>query len=109
MSPAADPVSHRSDNKFNNHYFLITILSGGKLTIYWERCDICGRYHPLRQCTMDPELMVCVHCCIACPRREKCPNPVWGLAYRRVVLKKAAPKIDEKKKLLEELLSKLEK
>jgi len=58
---------------------------------------------------MDPELMVCVHCCIACPRREKCPNPVWGFAYRRVVVKKAAPKIDEKKKLLEELLSKLEK
>ena len=44
-----------------------------------------------------------------CPRREKCPNPVWGFAYRRVVVKKAAPKIDEKKKLLEELLSKLEK
>ncbi|MEB3756343.1 MAG: hypothetical protein GSR79_05735 [Desulfurococcales archaeon] len=46
-------------------------------TLAWERCDICGRHGPVRECSLKPGLMVCPWCCLTCPEREKCPNPVW--------------------------------
>ncbi|OYT41055.1 MAG: hypothetical protein B6U89_00010 [Desulfurococcales archaeon ex4484_58] len=77
------------------------------MTIYWEQCSLCGRYHSTRQCTLNPDVMVCVYCCISCPVRNKCPKPVWRFEFEKPVTPKPIP--DEKKKLMEELLSKLEK
>ncbi len=81
------------------------------MTIYWERCGICGRYHVTKQCTMYPDLMVCPHCCLTCIHRSKCPRPVWYPTIRlkpipQVVRKKSS---DEAKKVLLDLLSKLDK
>ncbi|MET1160773.1 MAG: hypothetical protein ABWW65_07425 [Thermoprotei archaeon] len=80
------------------------------LTIYWERCSVCGRYEPTRQCTMHNELMVCPHCCISCPLRSICPRPVWKLEIRveKPVVAKTGIREDIKKKLMDELFSKLE-
>ena len=47
------------------------------MTIYWERCSICGRHYPTKTCWLHPELNVCPHCCLLCPERSICPNPAW--------------------------------
>ncbi|MCE4614738.1 MAG: hypothetical protein F7B60_04330 [Desulfurococcales archaeon] len=46
-------------------------------TLSWERCDICGRHGPVRECGLKPGLMVCPWCCLMCPERDNCPNPAW--------------------------------
>jgi len=76
------------------------------MTIYWERCSICGLHRPTRTCVMDEELMVCPHCCLACPRRNVCPNPVWKFEIPARKMKKT--KKSEAQKVLMDLLSKLE-
>jgi hypothetical protein len=76
------------------------------LTIYWERCDVCGRYLPTRQCTLHPELNVCIYCCLSCPERSRCPKPAWELKI--VKLAKPSLSLEEKKKIMGELFSKLE-
>ena len=86
------------------------------MTIYWERCNICGRYRPVKQCTMNPDLMVCIHCCLLCPLRNVCPKLVWILdvskkkaeAPKAVKPKAVKPKSEEAKKVLLDLLSRLE-
>ncbi len=80
------------------------------MTIYWERCSICGRYHAVKQCTLNPDIMVCPHCCLACPLRSKCPKPVWYPEIRekhRVPQAKKAGERGEAQKVLMDLLSKL--
>ncbi len=47
------------------------------MTIYWERCSICGRHYPTKTCWLHPELSVCPHCCLLCPERGHCPQPAW--------------------------------
>ncbi len=47
------------------------------MTIYWERCSVCGRHLPTKTCWLHPEQQVCVFCCVFCPERSVCPNPVW--------------------------------
>lgn len=79
------------------------------MTIYWERCSICGRYHAVKQCTLIPDLMVCPYCCLACSLREKCPRPVWYRTVKPVAVKKPiTAKKAEAKKVLMDLLTKLE-
>ncbi|ADV65484.1 hypothetical protein Desmu_1187 [Desulfurococcus mucosus DSM 2162] len=75
------------------------------MTIYWERCSVCGYHSPVKQCTLFPDLMVDAKCCLLCPKRGVCPKPAWrfeGLVERGVV----SP--DERRKLLVELLERLE-
>ncbi len=81
------------------------------MTFYWERCDICGRHKPTRQCWLHPERMVCAYCCIACPERNVCPHPVWFPSLRVAASRPAGrrrPGKEEARKALEELLRKLE-
>ncbi len=75
------------------------------MTIYWERCSVCGRYESTRQCTLHPELMVCIYCCLTCVERNKCPRPAWRFESEKPVAPKTIS--EEKKKLMEDLLSKL--
>ncbi len=77
------------------------------MSIYWERCDVCGRHRPTRQCWLHPERSVCPYCCLACPERNQCPRPAWFPSLRGVVPRAAETK-EEAKKALEELLRKLE-
>lgn len=81
------------------------------MTIYWERCSICSRYHVVKECVLYNDLIVCPHCCISCPYRDKCPRPIWLIkvpvrkpveAKKPVVMKKRAEKI------LLDLLSRLD-
>ncbi|MET1102171.1 MAG: hypothetical protein ABWW69_06840 [Pyrodictiaceae archaeon] len=81
------------------------------MTIFWERCSICGRYYPTKTCWLHPERNICPYCCLTCPEWNECPNRVWS--PRITVTKKEA--IEEKKEMreeakaiLEELLKKLE-
>ncbi|RLG80644.1 MAG: hypothetical protein DRO13_03255 [Thermoprotei archaeon] len=78
------------------------------MTIYWERCSICGKYESTRQCVMFPDIMTCIHCCVACINRDRCPKPVWivEVKHRKLVVPKR-PVEDIKKKVMEELFSKL--
>ena len=76
------------------------------MTIYWDRCQVCGRYVTTKQCTLHPEISVCIHCCLSCVERDKCPRPVWEIRLRKPVEAKA--RLEDKKKLMEELLSKLD-
>jgi len=76
------------------------------LTIFWERCSICGRYITTRQCTLHPEVSVCIHCCLSCVERSSCPKPVWEIKIAKPV--KPIAKLEDKKKIMEELLSKLD-
>ncbi len=77
------------------------------MTIYWERCGLCMKHKPARQCSMEPALMVCASCCVICPRRSTCPRPVWlrELGVVKPVEARAEP--SEREKILEELLSRL--
>ncbi|MGC8953871.1 MAG: hypothetical protein ACP5N5_04035 [Desulfurococcus sp.] len=78
------------------------------LTIYWERCDVCGYYRPVKQCTLFQNLLVDAVCCISCPKRSECPRPVWRV--EAVLEKPAQPRLaspEERRRLLMELLGKL--
>ena len=80
-------------------------IRGLYMTIYWDRCDLCGQYRPTSKCSLFPEIMVDVHCCFACPHREgKCKTPVWRvetLIQPQVSRKGLSDR--EKEKLLKEL------
>ena len=77
------------------------------MTIYWERCGLCMKHRPSRQCGMDNSLMVCASCCVVCPKRSVCPRPVWlrDLGVAQVAERGAEP--SKREKILEELLSRL--
>ncbi len=87
------------------------------MTIYWERCDICGRHLPTKTCWLHPELSVCPHCCLLCPERNLCPNPAWFPTLRLSEVRVEAGasssdrgsgmSVEEKRRKLEELLRKL--
>ncbi len=77
------------------------------MTIYWERCSICGRYHAVKQCTLYNDVLVCPHCCLTCPKRNECPKPVWYAEIKPIV-KKAVPRRKEVEKVFMDLLSMLE-
>ncbi|WP_048061534.1 hypothetical protein [Hyperthermus butylicus] len=79
------------------------------MSIYWERCSICGRHRPTRQCWLHPERIICPYCCLACPERSICPRPAWFPTLRHVQpAAKPQPKLEEARRALEELLRKLE-
>ena len=61
------------------------------MTIYWERCSICGRHYPTKTCWLHPELNVCPHCCLLCPERSICPNPVWFPNLRLEAVREEQP------------------
>jgi len=77
------------------------------VSIYWERCDICGKHRPTKQCWLHPERSICPYCCLACPERDICTNPAWfpGLRLRDARTHRRA---EDARKALEELLRKLE-
>ena len=81
------------------------------MSIFWERCDVCGRHRPTRQCWLHPERSVCPYCCIACPERPICPKPAW---YPQLRVSEARPERrppprgGEARKALEDLLRRLE-
>lgn len=77
------------------------------MTIFWDQCNICGRYISTRQCTLHPEINVGIHCCLACIERNKCPKPVWIIKITKPV--ESLTRLEVKKKLMEELISKLDK
>lgn len=74
------------------------------MTIFWERCSICDKHRPIKQCWLHPERDVCSYCCIICPERDECPNPVW---FTRVQIRVSAKRREEKARALEELLKRL--
>jgi len=75
------------------------------VSIYWEKCSTCWRHHPVRQCWLHPEDMVCVYCCLACPERRGCPRPAWLRELKPV--EAAGGGGAEAKKVLESLLERL--
>ncbi len=78
------------------------------MTIFWERCSICGRHRPTRQCWLHPERSVCPYCCIACPERGACPRPAWYPNLRLAERSVGREEGGEARKALEELLRRLE-
>ncbi|ALL01086.1 hypothetical protein Pyrde_1038 [Pyrodictium delaneyi] len=79
------------------------------MSIFWERCSICGRHRPLRQCWIHSDRNICAYCCIACPERKVCPKPVWFPELRepRITRDRSEERV-EARKALEELLKRLE-
>ncbi len=77
------------------------------MSIFWERCSVCGRHRPLKQCWLHPERSVCPYCCIACPERSVCERPAWYPSIKAAVPRRGheAGKAQE---VLEELLRRLE-
>jgi len=52
--------------------------------------------------------MVCSYCCLSCPKRSICHNPVW-LPVLKVALKtEVKPRRREAEKIILDLLSRLE-
>ena len=80
------------------------------MTIYWERCSICEKHQPTRQCWLVSSIMVCANCCIFCLDRSNCSNPVWipTIKFETKYLVESRAK-DETRKALEDLLKRLEK
>jgi len=81
------------------------------VTIYWERCSVCGRYEAVRQCTLYKDVLVDIHCCILCVKRSVCPAPAWRIALpaKPVTQARAGVSVEERKRLIDELTSLLEK
>jgi hypothetical protein len=81
------------------------------MTIYWERCSVCGRYESVRQCTLFKDLLVDIHCCILCVKRSVCPAPAWKITIpaKPVPQAREGLSMEEKKRLIDELTSLLEK
>lgn len=75
------------------------------MSFYWERCSICGKHRPTKQCWLHPERQVCPYCCIACPERSVCPNPVWYPELRASEPRRRGR--EEARRALEELLERL--
>lgn len=71
------------------------------MTIYWERCNVCGANRPVLECALNPGLLVDIHCCVSCAKRSSCPRPVWTITV--AAPRKEGPGIEERKKILEEL------
>ncbi len=83
------------------------------MVMYWSRCDICGKYIVVSECTLTPGLNVCPHCCVLiCVYRENlCQSPIW-LPELKAKLKTMATvtrKEERVEKVLMDLLKRLEK
>lgn len=82
------------------------------MTMYWERCDICGRYEPTRACWLHSEVQICATCCLLCSERNHCRTPSWffkvkPLTREEVAIKEKKAAEEKIQKVLEELLGKL--
>lgn len=78
------------------------------MTIYWLRCDVCGRHRPTMKCSMVGEgtIEVCPHCYVLLGLAEKCREKAWGIGLP--ARPEAAEKKTDKLKEIEDLLSMLE-
>lgn len=81
------------------------------MTIYWERCDLCGGYKPTRKCSLIPDIYIDVHCCVSCIYwMNKCKNPAWKIESTSMrVSTRQTLSSAEKESLLKELTSLLGK
>ncbi len=83
------------------------------MVIYWSRCDICGKYIVVSECTLTPGLNVCPHCCVLiCMYRENlCRTPVWfpKLKAKVKAMEAVSRKEERIEKVLMDLLKRLEK
>ena len=81
------------------------------MTIYWERCDFCGKHEPTLRCTLYSDSQVCVQCCISCIRRGTCPVPAWlphvGVKVEEARAEVEVEEAEKVKSVLEELLKRL--
>ncbi len=78
------------------------------MTIYWERCSICGNYNLVKQCTIYQDVIVCPHCCLSCVKRRECSKPVWFPEIKLFAKREAIPgKRREAEKVFMELLGML--
>lgn len=86
-------------------------LEENRLSIYWERCSFCGHYFPTITCTLYEGSKVCMHCCIGCFARSRCPVPAWvsevEKAKKGVEVAGEAKSSEKVREVLEELLKKL--
>ena len=76
------------------------------MTIYWLKCDICGKSKPLSECRLpgtNTSVLVCASCYTLLSLESSCPG-VWRILKRE---EKARVK-KEKLKEIEELLEMLE-
>jgi len=74
------------------------------VTIYWDRCSVCGRNLVTLQCTMDKDTEVCPHCCTSCYIRDRCSSPAWYPTSIKVVVKRKEAAV----KVFSDLMSLLE-
>jgi len=78
------------------------------MTIYWERCMVCGRYIITRECTLHSDIAVCIYCCTSCVERSRCPRVVWDIVVEKPKLSEKKLKLEDKKEIMAKLFSKLE-
>ena len=74
------------------------------MTIYWNRCNICGKHRPTKECSvLGKTLSVCFECAVALIGNagDKCRN-AWGIPAGKEASKR------DKIKEIEELLKILE-
>jgi len=68
---------------------------------------LCGRYLSIKECTLYPDVLVCIHCCLSCVERSSCPKPAWRVELEKPVASKGVS-LEERRRVFEDLLSKLE-
>ncbi len=78
------------------------------MSIYWVRCDICGKYQVVGECTLHPLVNVCFLCCILCPERRMCSKPTWTTKIVKAPEEKKVKVKKEVEAVLQDLLKKLE-
>jgi len=80
------------------------------LVIYWSRCDICGKYIIVRECTLASGVSVCPHCCILfCDNRGGlCRAPAWYPEIPQKTKLRGKEEKEKVEKVLMDLLKKLE-
>ncbi len=78
------------------------------MSIYWVRCDICGKYQVTSECTLHPPINVCFICCLLCPERGMCSKPAWIPKITKLVKEKPPRVKKEVEAVLQDLLKKLE-
>lgn len=62
---------------------------------------MCFRNHPVKQCGLFVDVVVCIHCCILCLKRNVCPSKAWALDVEKKPSKQASR--EEIEKFLEEI------
>ncbi|HEW63554.1 hypothetical protein IOK49_02950 [Fervidicoccus fontis] len=77
------------------------------MSIYWYRCDLCGKNSPTANCTIkNRKLNVCYRCFITFKLWNKCSDYGWKIEVKRLSNANTEEKLEKLEFILEEISKK---